>query len=450
LKSFMGTNVKPSIFISYKRVDKEKVFQIKEQIEAAIDAKCWIDMDGIESDAQFVTVIMKAIEACDVVLFMYSSVHNQITDYENDWTIREIRYASKKKKHIVFVNLDGSILNDYFEFMYVEKQQVNALDPNAINRLIADIKVWLSNSAASSSSTFDETNIETYSDDDVEDTILRAEHGDRTAQFNLGLLFSKGKGVHQSEEEAFRWFLKAAEQDVQPACFNVATYYLKGIGVEQNTQQAILWYTKLADQGMIQAQTAIGALYSNGVGGVAIDLEKAIYWYKKAAAQNHSLAHSLLGECYRKLGDEKNSMKWYMSAAELGDPAAQYVVGNLYYNGETVPQDYNRALYWYEKSAQQGYTWGQYNAGILLASGALGKPDMEKAAYWFEESAKSGYAEGQYNTGINYILGRGVKRNLEVAEKWLTLASSQGLDCAVKALNQLQEDKRRIANMMKK
>jgi TPR repeat protein len=107
-------------------------------------------------------------------------------------------------------------------------------------------------------------------------------------------------------------------------------------------------------------------------------------------------------------------------------------------------------LYWYEKSAQQGYTWGQYNAGILLASGALGKPDMEKAAYWFEESAKSGYAEGQYNTGINYILGRGVKRNLEVAEKWLTLASSQGLDCAVKALNQLQEDKRRIANMMKK
>lgn len=40
------------IFISYKRVDKEKVFKIKEQIESALGEKCWIDVDGIESDAQ--------------------------------------------------------------------------------------------------------------------------------------------------------------------------------------------------------------------------------------------------------------------------------------------------------------------------------------------------------------------------------------------------------------
>ena len=38
------------IFISYKRVDKEKVFRIKDQIEATISEKCWIDLDGIESD----------------------------------------------------------------------------------------------------------------------------------------------------------------------------------------------------------------------------------------------------------------------------------------------------------------------------------------------------------------------------------------------------------------
>lgn len=38
------------IFISYKRVDKEKVVRIKDQIEVALDEKCWTDIDGIERD----------------------------------------------------------------------------------------------------------------------------------------------------------------------------------------------------------------------------------------------------------------------------------------------------------------------------------------------------------------------------------------------------------------
>ena len=64
------------IFISYKRVDKEKVFRIKDQIEVALDEKCWIDIDGIESDAQFANVIINAInviaEFCLYVCFFGS------------------------------------------------------------------------------------------------------------------------------------------------------------------------------------------------------------------------------------------------------------------------------------------------------------------------------------------------------------------------------------------
>lgn len=81
------------IFISYKRVDKEKVFRIKDQIEVALDEKCWIDIDGIESDAQFINVIINAIRECSVLLFMYSKNHVEIKDFEKDWTIRELTYA---------------------------------------------------------------------------------------------------------------------------------------------------------------------------------------------------------------------------------------------------------------------------------------------------------------------------------------------------------------------
>ena len=131
------------IFISYKRVDKDKIFKIKDQIEVALGEKCWIDIDGIESNAQFINVIVKAIRECEVVLFMYSKTHAQITNFEKDWTIRELNYASKKNKRIVFVNIDGSPLSDEFEFLYGTQQQVDATSAQALFRLNKDLKTWL-------------------------------------------------------------------------------------------------------------------------------------------------------------------------------------------------------------------------------------------------------------------------------------------------------------------
>lgn len=127
------------IFISYKRVDKEKVFKIKDQIESALVEKCWIDLDGIESDAQFANVIIKAINECEVFLFMYSAAHSKITDYKNDWTVRELDFAQHKKKRIVFVNLDASPLSDWFYMLFGTMQQVDATSSNSILRLISDI-----------------------------------------------------------------------------------------------------------------------------------------------------------------------------------------------------------------------------------------------------------------------------------------------------------------------
>ena len=133
----------PKIFISYKRVDKNKVFKIKDQIESALGEKCWIDLDGIESDAQFKNVIIKAINECEIVLFMYSKAHSKIVDFEKDWTVRELNFAQRRGKRIVFVNLDRSVLSDIFEFDYGTKQQVDGLSKESLNRLCEDLIKWL-------------------------------------------------------------------------------------------------------------------------------------------------------------------------------------------------------------------------------------------------------------------------------------------------------------------
>ena len=137
--------MKYDIFISYKRIDKDKVFPIKDFIERNTGYNCWIDLDGIESDAQFADIIIKAINNAKVFLFMYSKTHSKIENFEEDWTVREISFAQMKKKRIVFVNLDNTPLTDRFYFMFSTKQQVAATSDVAMKKLCADIKQWLRN-----------------------------------------------------------------------------------------------------------------------------------------------------------------------------------------------------------------------------------------------------------------------------------------------------------------
>ena len=137
------SNMGSKIFISYKRVDKDIVLPIKDEIEQKTGNRCWIDLDGIESDAQFANVIIRAINNAQVFLFMYSHAHTEIEDYDTDWTVREINFAQKRRKRIVFVNIDGSPLTDWFELMFGTKQQIDTSSDFLMNRLFVDLKKWL-------------------------------------------------------------------------------------------------------------------------------------------------------------------------------------------------------------------------------------------------------------------------------------------------------------------
>ena len=141
--NIMASEKKERIFISYKRVDKERVFAIKDGIEQATGEKCWIDLDGIESDAQFADVIISAINHCEVFLFMYSATHAKIVNNKKDWTIREISFAEKKDKRIVFINIDNTPLTDWFELNFGTVQQVDATDAEKLKRLYKDLCSWL-------------------------------------------------------------------------------------------------------------------------------------------------------------------------------------------------------------------------------------------------------------------------------------------------------------------
>lgn len=276
---------KERIFISYKRVDKNKVFKIKNKIEKQLGQKCWIDIDGIESDAQFVGVIINAINQADIFLFMYSSEHLRIEDYDNDWTIREINFAQKKKKKIVFVNIDGSQLSDWFELFFGTKQQIDAQDTDSLSHLINDLRIWLGLPPNSI-----EQNVETKTikvqvkSHDSKNDYRRMSNqslnnlcnaGDKNACIEIGnryFLGSKGKG--KSNTMAQYYWEKAGLKNVD----GVYISNLSNLDYKKLENDDLL---SLCKENNYYACVEMGYRYYNGIKGKGRSISMANYYWQK-------------------------------------------------------------------------------------------------------------------------------------------------------------------------
>jgi TPR repeat protein len=120
-----------------------------------------------------------------------------------------------------------------------------------------------------------------------------AEQGLAKAQYQLGHLYSEGRGVTKNKQEAFKWIQKAAEQGHTKAQYNLGLMYASGYGVTQNIQEAVKWYQKAAEKGNPEAQYFLGRMYYIGK-GVTQNNQEAVKWYEKAAGQSgHGIGKQL-------------------------------------------------------------------------------------------------------------------------------------------------------------
>lgn len=93
-----------------------------------------------------------------------------------------------------------------------------------------------------------------------------AEQGDADAQFQLGGVYAKGRGVDRSDIEASKWFRKAASQGHTEAQFTLGGLHTKGRGVSKDDTAALRWLTKAANKGHTRALFIVGALHAKGRG----------------------------------------------------------------------------------------------------------------------------------------------------------------------------------------
>lgn len=116
-----------------------------------------------------------------------------------------------------------------------------------------------------------------------------AAKGDARAQFELGYMYERGKGVPQDYQESLSWFRKSAAQGNASAQFYLGQRYDVGNGVTQDYTEAASWYRKSAEQGGTLAQIHLGFLYELGQ-GVTADMVQAYKWYSLAALTGNVIA----------------------------------------------------------------------------------------------------------------------------------------------------------------
>jgi TPR repeat protein len=67
-------------------------------------------------------------------------------------------------------------------------------------------------------------------------------------------------------------------------------------------------------------------------------------------------------------GDYVEAAAWFRKSAEQGDPDAQFLLGRMNYDGNSLPQDYVEAFKWFEIAAVGGVAVAeQYRDGLAKA-----------------------------------------------------------------------------------
>ncbi|MGA3309969.1 MAG: hypothetical protein ABSD08_15355 [Xanthobacteraceae bacterium] len=146
--------------------------------------------------------------------------------------------------------------------------------------------------------------------------------GDASAAYEVAVRFAEGRVVPPNNEEAARWFERAAKKGLAPAQFRLGTLYEKGVGVKKDLIAARDLYRAAADKGHGKAMHNLAVLYAEGIDGAA-DYRTAAQWFRKGADHGITDSQYNLAVLYaRGIGVEQNfaeSYKWFFLAAKDGD-----------------------------------------------------------------------------------------------------------------------------------
>lgn len=219
---------------------------------------------------------------------------------------------------------------------------------------------------------------------------IAAELGNVEANYLLGCFYDFGYGVKINYEKAYDYYLCAAENGHAHAQYDVGFAFRYARGIERNLEKAIYWFKKSAALECDAGQYELANCYWHGI-GVEEDRRLATEYYLKAYEQGYDKAGYRLVRCYYYgLDIDKNLVEEfidnYVCFGGDNDKEFLFYLGEMYYEGNLVEQDYKRAVECFEEAIDIDYN-SYYHLAECYFYGLGTERNLAKAFEYYQEAS---------------------------------------------------------------
>lgn len=229
------------------------------------------------------------------------------------------------------------------------------------------------------------------------------------------------------------------------AQYELARYLLK-IKQKNTQQKAFALFKKLANQDYTTVQTdaqyMLALCYENGY-GITKSYPQAIKWYRKTYISANCDVHRVFEEKINKEieaaldepdhnGIAPEALRCITEAAEGGDLESQKCLMRLYQFGEgDIEEDEEEYAYWAERAAENGDAEAMCKIGDMYYKGRGVKQNYKKALYWLHKAVAQGEADAARSIGYYY----NSQKQYKTATKWYRTCAELRLDWRNKKLS---------------
>lgn len=216
---------------------------------------------------------------------------------------------------------------------------------------------------------------------------LSAERGNRNAQYEM---------AKRDQENRIKWLTLCAENGHIKAMYDLAITYFETSTTGRPTQEQFTemfkWFTMYIDKCDVQmrfasAHSYLAVLYDIGV-GTEKDSVMAFLHYQKAIIITEEFNRPYICQTFQHLQNE-------------GIEEIYEQVGNMYFDGNGIEQDYKKAHYHYMKAITKDRGQSLYKLSIMYRNKLGVDVDTKQADDYLLKAVKAGYTDAEYDLGTN-------------------------------------------------
>ena len=296
-------------------------------------------------------------------------------------------------------------------------------------------------------------------------------------------LYFKGINFKMDKDylQAYKYLHKSYENGNLDSIYPLAELLFDEKFNLYNVNEAINLCEKGISSGQYDCAYLLGYAYDYGKGiEVNKDLAEKNYQICINNSENKELISNskfeLAGILWKKASDQcdmNNIIKLYEEAINNNNYKAMYLLGDKYYSGYKIEQDYDLAMFYFRMAARFNYGRAEFNIGKMYEEGLGIIKSYEKAIEWYKLASTHGEVKALasmadvyldkkefnkafklYNMayenyedkndaavvmlkiGYLYIYGRGVDKNRAKGLEWLKMALKTGNKSVIKIIGE--------------